>query len=160
MGQTPTVIFKYAHHLLTHTHSYTHGHAHTSICAHIHHAHTHTHAYTNQHTWPCKKFIWCFLVIATKTPNLDVSHLFPRTPEWRANFKQPPPLTRRPLSFFSPADLLFFSSSHLRGEKRKSFIHPQVLQTVICLREAKPTEIPNSSTRKVLMPLCLQIPHV
>lgn len=88
--------------------SHTHTHQHTWAWTHIH-AHTsisrHAHAYTNPAHMARWEFIWCFLVIATKTPNLDVSRSSPKTPEWRANFKQLPPLT-------ASTSMLFFPSAH------------------------------------------------
>lgn len=121
MGQTPTVIFKYACHLLTHTHTRVHKHNCTRIhmCAHSPYTHTCSCIRKPAHM-ACKEFIWCFLVIATKTPNLDVSRSFPRTPEWRANFKQPPPLTLQTSVLFStPALLFFFFLCPLISEKKK-----------------------------------------
>lgn len=148
-----------------HTHFHTHMQMHTHMHAYVCMSGTRTHALSCIHKpahMACKEFIWCFLVIATKTPNLDVSHSFPRTPEWRANFKQPPPLTRRPLSFF----FSFFSFSSLSHLSKKAVFYTRwqlSAQTVICLREVKNgLKIPGSvQPRKVsFMPLCLQIPHV
>ena len=134
MGQTPTVIFKYAHHLLTHayTHKHTHAHSFTHEPANTYstfsHSHKCTHSQTCMHTYSCihkpahmacKEFIWCFLVIATKTPNLDVSRSFPRTPDWRANFNSLP-LSLTDLCPFS--SMRSFFRSHL-SERKKAVLY-------------------------------------
>jgi len=103
--------------------SHTHTHTHTRACTHIHmctlspytHIHTRSCIHKPAHM-ACKEFIWCFLVIATKTPNLDMSRSFPRTPEWRANFKQPPPLTLQTSVLFSPP----------APSSSSSFFHPLI----------------------------------
>lgn len=102
MGQTPAVIFKYACHLLTRPRS------HIRICT------RHVHAHTQLGTHGPGRIHLRFLVIATKTQNLDASRSFPKTPEWRANFKQPLAL----LSFFLRPPFLILS---FQGEKKAGF---------------------------------------
>lgn len=116
MGQTPTVIFKYACHLLTRPRS------HIRICT------RHIHAHTTRHTWPGKNSSAIFLVIATKTLNLDASRSFPKTPEWRANFKQPLAL----LSFFLRPPFLILS---FQGEKKAGF--PFVCRPVLLFAQER-----------------------
>lgn len=96
-------------HTEIHTWTWTHIHAHTSISEHAC-CKQHTHAYTKPAHMAWQEFIWCFLVIATKTPNLDVSRLFPKTPERRANFKQLPLFTAQTSVLFPLLPPCFFFS--------------------------------------------------
>lgn len=89
----------------------SHDHAHTSVSVHATFTHTHNSAHMAREEFICR-----FLVIATKTPNLDASRSFPKTPEWRANFKQPLAL----LSFFLRPPFLILS---FRGEKKGQFCY-------------------------------------
>lgn len=134
-------------HAQIYTWTCTHIHAHIPICVHAH-THTHSRVDTNQYTWLAKNSS------VAKTPNLDISHSIPRIPGIlsTASYSH----TQTSVLFSLPG---LFSPTPLRG-RGQPFIYWQVLQMVICLRQAKLTEIPNLSTQKMFMPLYLQIPRL
>lgn len=116
MGQTPAVIFKYACHLLTRPRS------HIRICT------RHVHAHTQLGTHGPGRIHLRFLVIATKTQNLDASRSFPKTPEWRANFKQPLAL----LSFFLRPPFLILSFQGGKKGRLSFLLFAQERQSSLC----------------------------
>lgn len=65
-------------------------HTNKCTCSHMHMSHTHPHTHCHEDTTTShglQRIHQIFVVIATKTSYLDVSRLFPGTPEWERWFQ-------------------------------------------------------------------------